>query len=77
VQVIPRSIDQDKYGVGRWEIVYGFRAYMRDHPCRSTPSRLCMGGGDVSRLVEGYMARRCSVLYGSEPHGPETMHSMF
>jgi hypothetical protein len=36
-QVIPRSIDsQDKYGVGRWEIVYGFRAYMRDHPSLDT-----------------------------------------
>jgi hypothetical protein len=43
-QVIPRSIDsQDKYGVGRWEIVYGFRAYMRDHPCRSTLFKIVYG----------------------------------
>jgi hypothetical protein len=43
-QVILRSIDsQDKYGVGRWEIVYGFRAYMRDHPCRSTLFKIVWG----------------------------------
>lgn len=57
----------EQYGSGRWEVLFGFRAYMKDHFWKPSLWSLIHEDGTVSSLVHAYMARLCSTLYGHDP----------
>jgi hypothetical protein len=65
--IVVHQGNADLHGPGRWDVLSGFRAYMKDHFWMPSLWALIHEDGNVTRLVQGYMGRHCTTLYGCDP----------